>query len=56
MSIYRNLVLSIILFLLTSLACVITDVLPDPCTDDWLIAQANFANANPDIITINLDS
>ncbi len=56
MSIYRKLVLLIILFLLTSLACVITDILPDPCTDDWLIAQINLANANPDITTIDLDS
>jgi len=52
----RKLVLLIILFMLTTLACVITDILPDPCTDDWLIAQINLANANPDITTINLDS
>ncbi|MEJ2606677.1 MAG: choice-of-anchor Q domain-containing protein [Anaerolineales bacterium] len=56
MTIYRKLVPAIILFMLTSLACVITDILPDPCTDDWLIAQINLANANPDLSTIDLDS
>ncbi len=53
---YRKFALLIILFLLTSLACVITDILPDPCTNDWLIAQINLSNANPDITTIDLDS
>jgi hypothetical protein len=56
MSMYRKLALPMILFLLTSLACVITDILPDPCTDDWLIAQINLANANPDVTAIDLDS
>lgn len=53
---YRKLVPPIILFLLASLACIITDILPDPCTDDWLIAQINLANANPDLTTIDLDA
>jgi len=43
------------LLALTSLACLLTDILPDPCSDDWLITKINLANANPDTTTINFD-
>ncbi len=51
----RKVTLLIILFALILLACLITDIVPDPCSTTWLITKITAANLDPDTDTIDLD-
>jgi hypothetical protein len=43
------------LWALTLLACELSDLIPQPCSDTWLITKISDANGNPNTDTIDLD-
>ena len=51
----RKLTFLIILFAMILLACILTDIVPDPCSTSWLIGKINLANLDPGTYTIDLD-
>jgi predicted outer membrane repeat protein len=51
----KRLISILTLWALTSLACALSDLIPQPCTDTWLITKINVANLDPDTDTIDLE-
>ena len=51
----KRLISILTLWALTSLACALTDLLPQPCTDTWLITKITAANLDPGTDTIDLN-